>query len=372
MSIYLYESITGNVVNVGNYVIGEDKLELKYGVRELDEVLGISLNRYIDGVLNNNALVDNEESNITPGRLYVNPASPTGGNGSLNSPFSTLQAAYNAASLIASSENTIFIVLLKGNTQATTETVTFSKGHIFLVGDISSGTHAPIIFYGNLIFTGPSASISENHFAIQGIELIGASGTAVITFSGTFPQRLFLKDVWITANGNIHGMLMTNTGTGSSVHANELKLSHNGTGHYHCLDITAGTANLDALETSGVGVAAIGVDGGTCNLRNSEIECGGTYAIDVYTGGILTIANTIITTTAAASDGIILRAAGALAVVGNCSFRVPSGNAANRAINGVASSLLYYSNLFFFPGYTDKISSGITSAVIDSTPTFTA
>ena len=369
--IYKYTSISGKTINVGSYIISTNGLELQYAARDLDEQLGISLNRYIDGVLNNNPIVDNENSSITTGRLYVNPGVTVGGNGSLDAPFSTLQAAYKAASLIVSAENSIFIVLLKDNTQATSETVTFSKGHIFLVGDISSGTHAPIIFYGNLIFTGPNASISENHFAIQGIELIGASGTAVITFSGTYPQRLFLKDVWITANGNVHGMLMTNTGTNSTVHANELKLSHNGTGHFHCLNITAGTANLDALETSGVGVAAIGVDGGSCNLRNSEIECGGTYAIDVYAGGTLTVANTMITTTAAASDGIILRAATALAIVGNTSFRVPSGNAANRAINGVAGTLLYYSNLFFFPGYTDKISSGITRAIIDSTPTFT-
>ena len=368
--IYKYESISGKTINIGSYVIPTNGLELQYAARDLDEQLGITLNRFIDGTLNNNPIVDNENSNITPGRLYVNPGIPVGGNGSLDAPFSTLQSAYDAASLVASSTNTIFIVLLNGNTLATTESVTFSKGHIFLVGDISSGTHAPIVFYGNLTFIGPSASISENHFAIQGITLIGASGTAVITFSGTFPQRLFLKDVWIIANGNVHGMLMTNTGTGSSIHSNELKLSHNGTGHYHCLNIAAGTANLDALETSGVGVAAIGVDGGSCNLRNSEIECGGQYAIDVYAGGTLTIGNTMITTSATLSDGIILRAAGAIAVVGNCTFRVPSGDAANRAIKGVPGSLLYYSNLFFLPSYTDKISSGITSAVIDSTPTF--
>ena len=368
---YTYESISGKTVNIGSYVIPTNKITLKYAVRELDEVLGTLLNRYNDlGVLSNNSSVDNEGSITTPGRVYVNPESPSGGNGSFNSPFNTLQDGYNAASLLVTSSNYIFIVLLNGNTAATTETVTFSKGHIFLIGDISSGTHAPIVFYANLIFIGPNVSISENHFAIQGIELIGSSGTAVITFSGTYPQKLFLKDVWVTANGNIHGVTMTNTGTGSTVHCNELKLSHNGSGHYHCINISAGIANLDALETSGANVPAIGIDGGTCNLRNSEIECGGTYAIDVYAGGVLTMANTMVTTTAATSDGIILRASGAIAIVGTSTFRVPSGVATNRAISGIAGSLLYYSNLYFLPGYTDKISSAITSTVIDSTPTF--
>jgi hypothetical protein len=310
------------------------------------------------------------ESAITS-HIYVDPKrtdtyTPTG---SRLFPYLTLQAAYSAAAALASSSNPIFIVLVSGNTIS--ESVTFSKGHIFLVGDNSSGTHAPIIFYGNLTFTGPNVSISENHFGIQGIELIGASGTAVITFSGSYPQRLFLKDVWITADGNTHGITMTNVGSGSTLHCNDTKLSHNGSGHYHCINITAGTANIDSLETSGANVPAIGVDGGSCNIRNSEIECGGTYAIDVYAGGTLTMATTLVTTTAATSDGVILRTAGAVAVIGASTFRVPSAGS-NRAISGVAGTFLYYADLYFLPGYTDKISSAITSALIDSTPTFVA
>jgi hypothetical protein len=318
------------------------------------------------------SLAEYESSDIVTSHMYVDykRVDTYTATGSREFPFKTLQAAYTAAALVVSSSNPIYIVLVSGNTSASAEAVTFSKGHIFLVGDNSSGTHAPIIFYGNLTFTGPNVSISENHFAIQGIELIGSSGTSVLTFSGSYPQRLYLKDVWITANGNVHGINMTNTGTGSSLHCNDTKVSHNGSGHYHCLNIAAGTANIDSLETSGSGVAAIGVDGGTCNIRNSEIECGGSYAIDVYAGGVLTMATSMITTTSATSHGIILRAATAVAVVGTVSFRVPAGDASNRAISGVAGTALYYANLYFLPGYTDKISSAITSAVIDSTPSF--
>ena len=329
---------------------------------------------WVGNALGQLTLVSTVSGSPITSHIYVDPKRTDvyTATGSQLCPFLTLQAAYNAAELVASSSNPIFIVIVSDNTSATAEAVTFSKGHIFLVGDNSSGTHAPIIFYGNLTFTGPNVSISENHFAVQGLELIGSSGTSVITFSGSYPQRLFLKDVWITANGSIHGINMTNTGTGSTLHGNDFKLSHNGTGHYHCLNIAAGTANIDSLETSGVGVAAIGVDGGSCNIRNSEIECGGTYAIDVYAGGTLTMATSMITTTAATSNGIILRAATAVAVIGTVSFRVPAGDAANRAISGVAGTGLYYANLYFLPGYTDKISSAITSAVIDSTPSFVA
>jgi hypothetical protein len=331
--------------------------------------------RVSDGVTAGGVFVsvaEYESSDIVTSHMYVDykRVDIYTATGSREFPFKTLQAAYTAAALVGTSSNPIYIVLVSGNTSATAEVVTFSKGHIFLVGDNSSGTHAPIIFYGNLTFTGPNLSISENHFAIQGIEIIGSSGTSVLTFSGTYPQRLFMKDVWVTANGNVHGINMTNTGTGSSLHCHDAKLSHNGTGHYHCINIAAGTANIDSLETSGVGVAAIGVDGGTCNIRNSEIECGGTYAIDVYAGGVLTMATSLITTTAATSHGIILRAATAVAIVGTTSFRVPAGDAANRAISGVAGTALYYADLYFLPGYTDKISVAISSTIIDSTPNF--
>lgn len=314
-----------------------------------------------------------EASDIVTSHMYVDPKRTDvyTATGSREFPFKTLQAAYTAAEGVGSSANPIFLVVMSENTAATSETITLTKGHIYIVGDNSSGTHAPILFYGNLTFNGSSASISENHFAIQGLELIGSSGTAVLTFDGTNPQRLFLRDVWITANGSVHGINMLNTGTGSALHTNDCKLSHNGTGHYHCINIEAGTANIDSLETSGIGVAAIGIEGGSCNIRNSEIECGGAYAIDVYAGGVLTLATSMITTTAANSHGIILREATAAAIVGMTMFRVPAAGT-SRAVSGIAGTALYYSSLFFLPGYNAKISSAITSTAITTTPSFVA
>jgi hypothetical protein len=294
--------------------------------------------------------------------------------GSRATPFKTLASAYTRAATTATDSNPQIIVLLSGNTVA--ENVTFSKGHIFLIGENSSGTHAPIIFTGSLTFTGPNASISSNHFAVTGLELIGVSGTNVVTFSGTYPQRLFLKDVWITANGSSHGITMTNNGSGSTVHANDSKFSHNGSGHYHCIDIQAGTANLDSIETSGSTISAIGVGPGSCNLTNSDLTSAGDYVIDVYTGGTLTAANCKITQTVAGKHGISLASIGAIAVVGNITFNVPA-NASGRAIYGIAGTFLYYGPLFFLPdgvgGTTNRtISSAITYAVINSTPSFIA
>jgi hypothetical protein len=291
-------------------------------------------------------------------------------NGTRERPYKTLATALaKAITLSPTGTNPIRIVLISGNTSATAETVTITDGHIFIVGEHSSGTHAPILWYGQITFNGSSASISDNHFSISGLMINAVSGTTAITFSGTNPQRLFLKDFWLTGNGSADAMRMTNTGTGSTVHGNDLKFSHNGTGHYHAINILNGTANLDAIETSGALTGVFGVHG-SLNLSNSEIDSAGSYGIDVYTGGTLSLANCKVTTTAANSFGVKLET-GSVAILGNVFFNVPSaGNA--RAVSGVSGAFLYYLNLSFTPGGNDKISSAITSALLDTTPTFVA
>lgn len=200
------------------------------------------------------------------------------------------------------------------------------------------------------------------------------SGVDVITFSGTNSQRLFMKDVWVTANGTSHGITMINSGVNSSFHTNDCKFSHNGSGHYHCVNVAAGTANIDTSESSGTTVGAFGIANGSCNITSSDIQSAGSYAIDVYAGGILSIANSKITTTAADSIGISLTHATAIAVVGNVSFSVPASSGAGRAISGVASSWpygLYYGPMYFLPigiiSSNDKVSSFMAKTPIDAT-----
>lgn len=273
--------------------------------------------------------------------------------GSRKCPFKTLSAAYNLAALTASDSNPKILSILSGNTVP--ENVTFIKGHIFLVGENSSGTHAPIVFTGSLTFAGNAASISSNHFAVTGIMLMGVLGTDVLTFSGTNPQRLFIRDVWITANGSCHGITMVNTNSSSVLHTNDCKFSHNGSGHYHCINITKGTANID---TSGATVGIIGILNGSCNITGSDIQSAGSYAIDIYDNGVLSIANSKITTTSANSIGISITSA--IAVVGNVSFSVPAS-----ATTGVTSNLgygLYYGPMYFLP---DGVG-GTTNSKIDT------
>jgi hypothetical protein len=291
--------------------------------------------------------------------------------GSREFPYKTLAAAYTTASSIGSSSNPITIVLLSSN--LTPENITFSKGHIFLTAENSSGTHAPLLFTGSLVFQGPNTSISENHFAVSNIELIGVSGTDVVTFSGSYPQRLFLKDVWITVNGSAHGVTMTNTG-GSSVHLDDCKFTHNGSGNYYCVNVTKGTANIDNIETSSVSTGVISATGGgTANIINSDLTSAGTNLAEVYANSAISFANVKITTTSPNSTGINLKQAGSVTLAGLVTFNVPAAGT-GRAIDGVAGSVLYYGPMFFLPdgigGTTNtKVNPLITALPISTTMT---
>ena len=169
---------------------------------------------------------------------------------------------------------------------------------------------------------------------------------------------------------------MTNVGTGSTLHMNDSKFSHTGSGDYHCLTIVAGTANIDTSETSGTTVGAFGISGGAVNITGSDIQTSGSYAIELA-GGTLSVANSKITTTAANSIGITITSGTTVAVIGNVSFSVPASATTGRAIAGVASSApygLYYAALYFLPdgigGTTNsKIDTVIARTVISTTIT---
>lgn len=274
-------------------------------------------------------------------------------NGSREYPFKTLTDAYTAAVSFVTASSPITIVLISGNTVA--ENVTIAKGHIFITGDTNSWTHSPIIFTGSLTFSGQNNSINENHFAVSGIGINGVNGTNVITVSGNHPQRLYLKDVWVTVNGSSHGINITNAD--SITYAIDSKIMHNGTGDYHCINMTAGVCNLDNIETTGntLGVAAVS-NGAHLNLTNSTIETSGSYAIEVYgTSSQITLNDCTVITTAANSHGIELETAGATAYITDVSFSVPV-SATGKVIQGVAGTYLYYGKIYYLPD-----SNGVTT-----------
>lgn len=286
--------------------------------------------------------------------------------GTIIKPFKTITAAYNAA--VSSSHtdaNPAFIILLSN----ITESPTFTQGGIFLTSISGSGTHTgnPTIT-GNITINGSASDITSNHFALTGLRIVAGTNGKGVYFTGTHPQRLFMRDLWIDANGTGTCMFSDNTGTGSMCHINTAHLTHSGTGDIYCIDATKGTITMTDIETSGnVQVAAVRT-GATLSLSGSEIDANNGAAIEVY-GGTLVVTNSVITNTQANSNGIALNTAGSVATLGNVVFGIPASATTGRAVYGVAGTALYYQYLAFYPTTNQKISSAVTASALATTLT---
>jgi len=212
------------------------------------------------------------------------------------------------------------------------ETVTITHGGEFVSGN-GSGTHSPLNVTGGFTFNGADTTLTANHFSLERLGVSGTSTDNAIAFTGIQPQRLFLKDVWLTANGaGATGLFADNIGTGSTIEIDGLKVSHTATtGDNYCIDIGSGVhCYLDDLETSGSNVQVARVrKGAVVTITGSECDASGDEAIHVWggaslTGGALTVSLSTITNTKANSSGIKLDP-GSVTVLGQTFFNIPMG-----------------------------------------------
>ena len=278
----------------------------------------------------------------------------------------SIQTAINQAITDGHNDtNCAFIVI----SQDRTENISLTKGGIFLTGLLSSGTHSPIRVTGQVTINGIDNNLVDNHFAIQGLEIIGPSAQPAIFFTGTNPQRLFLKDVWITAQGaGAHCIESANTGVGSMVEADDIKASHTGSGY--AIHAVNGTTTIDNLESSGTIAVGRVEAGASLNIVDSECDANAATCFDVAAGGTLTLGRCVVENVATNGIGINLLAAGAVTIVGNVLFNTPLAGT-GRAVNGVAGSAMYYQFIAFYPGTSTKVNPAITSVLLASTPSFT-
>ena len=250
-------------------------------------------------------------------------------NGSQSKPFKTIAAAQAAiATAIAGGLNPevepIYIILLSN----ITENVTLATNHVYLVGQ-NGQIHQPIILTGNVVVQPTAGTLNNNHFSISGIEVVGGTDGKAIYVTGTFPTRLSLQDMWITANGNSGaGLYQDNTGTGTYTHGGPIKVSHNGTGNVYCFDIRKGTASFESVETSGATQVGAAGPGATLTFNNSQLDANGDVVVETYGNGVVVVTNSVIKNSAANSYGIKLNAVANVAgtvSVGQSAFNVPLG-----------------------------------------------
>ena len=249
--------------------------------------------------------------------------------GSQARPFNTIATAQSAiATAIAGGLNPevepVYIILLSN----VTENVTLATNHVYLIGQ-NGQIHQPIILAGNVIVQPTSGTLNSNHFSISGIEVVGGLNGKAVYVTGTYPTRLSLQDVWITANGNsAAGLYQDNSGTGTYTHGGPIKISHNGVGDVYCFDIRAGTASFDTVETSGATQVGAAGPGATLTFNNSQLEANGDVVVETYGNGVVVVTNSVIKNAAANSYGIKLNAVANVAgtvSVGQSAFNVPLG-----------------------------------------------
>jgi hypothetical protein len=306
-------------------------------------------------------------------------------NGSIITPFKTIldaQTAINdllAAGTIQAAELNPVFIRLQGST---TENVTLTKGHVYLVGENGS-IHAPIYLTGTITVNGSDTSTSaldRNHFSIQGITVAPGGSNNGIVFTGSNAQRLSLENMWVQVGGTGTGILCNNTGVRvsdgakSRCHGNTIKVSHNGSGDVYCFNIVAGTADFSLVETSGATQVAAVQTGANLAFAQSELDANGETCLEVYGTGILSVAQCTISNSfgSTACYGIWLHDVGSVANVGNSLFQVSSTNVNSRAVRGILGTALYYAYNAYYPGaYTDKVSAAIGAGLIPVDTAFT-
>ena len=313
--------------------------------------------------------------------FYVDPARTDSytATGSLNKPFKTVSAALtyihagiDGSTITPAETNPIFIVL-KGST---TESVTLTRGHIFLVGE-KGNKFTNISVNGTITVSGAnnsSSAIDNNYFVISGLSINAGVNNTCIQTTGSNAQSLFLKDVSVYASGTGTGVYANNTGFRSSdnkpsfIRGDDIRVSHTGTGDVYCFNINKGNAKFTLVETDVASQIAAVQNGASLTFVDSQLEANGTTCLESYGTGSITVKNSSITNyqTSANAYGVWLHNSGSTATLEGCNFAVIDiVNNGSRAVKGVSGSVLNYTGLIF-----EKNGSANTNNLLDSAVTY--
>jgi hypothetical protein len=270
--------------------------------------------------------------------------------GSQIQPFFTITAAIAAAQAAGYDDTDPAFIILMENI---TEDVTLKPG-IWLTS-LGTGTHGSPNITGTVTVTSSTGTLSSNHYSISNLRIVAPSGGHGILFTGTAPQRLFVRDMWIEVSGTGTGdcIYTDNTGTGSTLHMDIAHLAHNGSGDVYCINVTKGNCYVTNIETTGSTQVAAVQTGAVMTIDGSELDANGDVVCETYGTGSLTITNSIITNIATNSNGIKINDAGSTVTVGQCLFSIPAGTGSVVYYNPAATLLgsnFAFASISFFPG----------------------
>ena len=329
------------------------------------------------------AITDPTEPSVADNRWYVDPSRtdilPGSSTGNVHNPFLSITAAlaYIEARIadgsLSSFNPTVGIVL---NPQfiilvsSTTENITLTRGHIYIVGDTPNAGHVPIWITGNITITPGDVAKNVNDFGLFHVSVL-ATGAHGIIVDGTNPARVYLEDVYVYQNTiGFSCVQMTNSGADTKLELTDCTMGR-AAGSAYLIDIQSGYCKIDNLETNGVGQVLNQAGSSAGSMLNS--------VVDANTGSVITLGgsvqwgmgNCILNNTSAGANthGVTMSGTASMQF-GVVTFNVPAAQATNRAINGVAGNVVLYTGTVFQYGTCDKISTAATLIALDTT--FTA
>jgi hypothetical protein len=133
------------------------------------------------------------------------------------------------------------------------------------------------------------------------------------------------------------------------------------------IDIQSAYCKIVNLETNGQGQALNFANASSGTMLSSTVDAG-VGAIITLSGTVtFGMGNCILNNTSAAANTYGITMSGTATIqFGACTFNVPASPATNRAINGTAGTVVFYTNVIFQYGTCDKISTAITLIPLDT------
>jgi len=304
--------------------------------------------------------------------------------GTINYPFFSINTAlqqieqFIGDGLIPTPSETapIFIALLS----STTESVTLTRGFIYIVSGITSSNGFSPVINGTVTINAIS-SFAQNIFSLQGISIIAPSGSSAISFIGSNSQQLFLNQVRLVAL-NIGSRIIFANNTGFAPDTTlPYKIILSNCQAYHnfalttpittnSIDLTSTTVLVENSRLSSAGPVAFVRNGSELTVFDSWLETFGTTSCQTVQcegatiGGKFFIYGSYLTNANAtgASRGIRLNTATSQATAAQVTFNIRGSATTARTISGVTGSKYTHGANVFLNGSIAKNDNTITLA----------
>ena len=308
--------------------------------------------------------------------LFVDPnGNDATGNGKINTPFKTIQAAhdYAVANTLASTQ-----VAIKINCGNYTENLLITRPNIHFVGLVNGQSKSTRISGTVIVNIGSSVGGTVNDIVtFENLLIVTGSGFSdVFTVTGNVGCSVFFKDLYIfTSSTTAKCLNVNNTASGGvKIEIKNVILQNQSSSGASADFSNVYYANIDILTCFGGTGPGMKITNTNAVVYNTRFEnAGGTNVVDVVSpfapGGVaLVLANSTIVNPSANGSGINL-ASETTSQVAQVGFNVGTAAGTGFAVKGVAGAVFVNGNNLIVPGTNSKISTAITRVALNTSLT---